>query len=415
MELMLSELKLTMGCTDIGAVAFAAATASSVIEGELLSISILLSPMIYKNALNVSIPYIKTSGIGYAAILGAIISNPDKKLAVFDDITPDIIDKYENIKNQIHVSVDYVESKDPLYIEVECIKTLGTEKNTGKVIIKGNYHSIHAIYKNNQNIYYEDIQTDIVEKNLNLSISEIYEYIFNMNYEDVKLLFKYEEVNKRATEKSKIIKSRSDEFPISYLSYKASQWVFDASEKRMSGEPVTIVSLCGSGNLGITTILPVSCVATYLKTSDLERGRALALAILTVIYIKNKMNIVTTICGSALAGACGVSAAVAYLYDGNLENIKNAIDTSITTVFGVICDGAKESCKFKVSSATGNAVIIGYNSVKGIYAKEGEGIIQHDLNDTINVIAKMNNVSMHSLEKMILDNIKSNIEGEKND
>ena len=122
MELMQSELKLTMGCTDIGAVAFAAATASSVIQGDILSISILLSPMIYKNALNVAIPYIKRSGIGYAAILGSLINNPEKQLAVLDDITPEIIDKYDNIKNQIHVLVDYVESNDPLYIEVECLK-----------------------------------------------------------------------------------------------------------------------------------------------------------------------------------------------------------------------------------------------------------------------------------------------------
>lgn len=414
MELIISELKLTMGCTDIGAVAFAAATASSVIEGKLLSISILLSPMIYKNAINVSIPYIKRSGIGYAAILGALINNPEKMLAVFDDITPEIIDKYETIKNQIHVTVDYVESNDPLYIEVECLKILGAEKNTGKVIIKGNYDSIQTVDKNSQNIYYKDIQTDIVEKDLDLNILEIYKYISNMNYEDVKPLFEYEDVNKKATEKNKIIENKSNQFPISHLSYEAGQWVFDASQKRMSGEPVTVVSLCGSGNLGITTLLPVSCIASYLKTSDLERGKALALAILTAIYIKNKMNIVTTICGSALAGACGVSAAVAYLYNGNLENIKNAIDTSITAVFGVICDGAKESCKFKVSSATRNAVLIGYNSVKGIYAKEGEGIIHHDLNDTINVMAKINNISMYSVEKMILDDIKNNVKGEKN-
>ena len=226
-------------------------------------------------------------------------------------------------------------------------------------------------------------------------------------------MFNYEDINKKATEKSNIIKNISNEFPISYLSYEAGEWVFDASKKRMSGEPVSIISLCGSGNLGITTLLPVSCLASYLKTSDLERGRALALAILTAIYIKNKMNIVTTICGSALAGACGVSAAVAYLYDGKLENIKNAINTSITAIFGIICDGAKESCSFKVSSAVRNAVLIGYNSVKGIYAKEGEGIICHDLNETINAISKMNNTSMYSLEKMILEEIKNNVEGER--
>lgn len=414
MELILSELRLTMGCTDIGAVAFAATTASSVIQGDILSISIILSPMIYKNALHVAIPYIKKSGIEYAAIFGAIISKPEKKLAVLDDITPEIIDKFDKIKNQIYVSVDYVESNEPLYIEVECIKMLAFQKNIGKVIIKGNYDNIQAIYKNNQNIYHEEMETNIEGNNLNLKIEEIYKYISNMSYENVKPLFMYEDINKKATEKSKLIENISNEFPISHLSYEGGEWVFDASKKRMSGEPVTIVSLCGSGNLGITTLLPVSCIASYLKTSDLERGRALALAILTAIYIKSKMNIVTTVCGSALAGACGVSAAVTYLYDGKLENIKNAINTSITAIFGVICDGAKESCSFKVSSAARNAVLIGYNSVKGIYAKEGEGIIYHDLNDTINVISKLNNISMYSLEKMILDKIKNNVEGEKN-
>ena len=409
LELMLSELKLTMGCTDIGAVAFAAAAASSVIDGDILSISVLLSPMIYKNALHVAIPYIKRSGVGYAAIFGALINNPEKRLAVLSDITPEIIDECERIKKQICISVDYVENNDLLYIEVECIKLLGSERNIGKAIIKGNYDRIQTIYKNNEIIYHEDKQIDKEVNSLNLTIEEIYKYISNMNYENVKLLFVSEEINKKATDKSKKTHNIDKKFLISNLSYEAGEWVFDVSKKRMSGEAVNIVSLCGSGNLGITTLLPVSCIASYIGTSSLERGRALALAILTAIYIKSKMNIVTTVCGSALAGACGVSAAVAYLYGGKLEDIKNAINTSITAIFGVVCDGAKESCIFKVSSAARNAVIIGYNSVKGIYAKEGEGIIYHNINDTINVISKLNNISMDLLEKKILENIKSNV------
>jgi L-cysteine desulfidase len=409
MELMLSELKLTMGCTDIGAVAFAAAAASSVIQGDILSISVLLSPMIYKNALHVAIPHIKRSGIGYAAIFGALINNPEKKLAILNDITPEIIDKYESIKKQICVSVDYVENNNLLYIEVECIKLLGSERNIGKAIIKGSYDRIQTIYKNNEIIYHEDKQIDREVKSLNLTIEEIYKYISNMNYETVKLLFESEEINKKATNKSKKTININKNLSISDLSYEAGEWVFDASKKRMSGEAVNIVSLCGSGNLGITTLLPVSCITSYIGNPSLERGKSLALAILTAIYMKSKMNIVTTVCGSALAGACGVSAAVAYLYGGNLENINNAINTSITAIFGVLCDGAKESCTFKVSSAVRNAVIIGYNSVKGIHAKEGEGIIYHDINDTINVISKLNNISMDSLEKKILENIKSNV------
>jgi L-cysteine desulfidase len=409
MELMLSELKLTMGCTDIGAVAFAAAAASSVVHGDILSISVLLSPMIYKNALHVAIPHIKRSGIGYAAIFGALTNNPEKKLAVLNDITPEIIDEYESRKKQICISVDYVENNPLLYIEVECIKLQGSERNIGKAIIKGSYDRIQTIYKNNEIIYHEDKQIDMEVNSLNLTIEEIYKYISNMNCETVKFLFESEEINIKATDKSKKTLNIDKKLPISDLSYEAGEWVFDASKKRMSGEAVNIVSLCGSGNLGITTLLPVSCINSYIGNSSLERGRSLALAILIAIYMKSKMNIVTTVCGSALAGACGVSAAVAYLYGGNLENIKNAINTSITAIFGVLCDGAKESCTFKVSSAVRNAVIIGYNSVKGIHAKEGEGIIYHDINDTISVISKLNNISMDSLEKKILENIKSNV------
>jgi L-cysteine desulfidase len=408
MELMLSELKLTMGCTDIGAVAFAAATASSIIKGDILNISVRLSPMIYKNALHVAIPYIKKSGIGYAAAFGALISNPEKKLTVLDDITPEIIEKYDNIKSKMRVSVDYIENNNPLYIEVECTKITGLEKSIGKAIIEGNYDNIHSIYKNMEMVYHRDKQVNGKGNNFSLKIEEIYKYISNMTYENVKILFVSEEINKQAAEKSGVIHNIDKEFPISDLSYEAGEWVFDASNKRMSGEIVPIVSLCGSGNLGITTLLPISCITSYCESSSLEKGRALALAILTAIYIKKKMNIVTTVCGSAIAGACGVSAAVSYLYGGKLENIKNAIDTSISSVFGVICDGAKGSCSFKISSAVRNAVIIGYNSTKMIYAKEGEGIIYQNLNDTINVISKLNNISMKPLENMILEDIKNN-------
>jgi hypothetical protein len=53
------EFKMTMGCTDPGAVAYAASKAASLLDGELKSIDVVLSKNIYKNAVFVGIPVIK--------------------------------------------------------------------------------------------------------------------------------------------------------------------------------------------------------------------------------------------------------------------------------------------------------------------------------------------------------------------
>jgi L-cysteine desulfidase len=68
-NLLYSDLVNTMGCTDVGAVGFAAAKAGISLDGELLSVDLKLSDLLYKNSLRVGIPGTFRSGVHKAILL----------------------------------------------------------------------------------------------------------------------------------------------------------------------------------------------------------------------------------------------------------------------------------------------------------------------------------------------------------
>ena len=77
-QLLKKERNLALGCTEPGAVAYAAALVGANMEGEAEYIKIRVSGNVLKNALNVGIPGTQLKGIQIAAALGVLVGDPDK-------------------------------------------------------------------------------------------------------------------------------------------------------------------------------------------------------------------------------------------------------------------------------------------------------------------------------------------------
>ncbi|HHX50549.1 MAG TPA: serine dehydratase subunit alpha family protein, partial [Clostridia bacterium] len=193
---------------------------------------------------------------------------------------------------------------------------------------------------------------------------------------------------------------------------KARAYTAAAAEARMSGMKVPITAVAGSGNHGITALLGVLAVAEVEEIEQEKLARALSLCSLVTIYIKSLTNRLTAFCGCGAAAATGVAAAITWLLGGNCRQIGHAMQSVIGSITGMICDGAKESCAFKVSVAAGEAVLVSYLSLMGSYIHSKAGIVAQDILDSMENLGKISDPGMKETDKVILEIIR-NMEQEK--
>jgi len=176
-----------------------------------------------------------------------------------------------------------------------------------------------------------------------------------------------------------------------------------ACDARMSGAKLPAMSSAGSGNHGLTAVLPVWAVKDYVNGIE-ERDVLKAICLSHVItgYIKSHTGRLSAICGCSVAAGAGATAAITWLMGGNIDHISGAIKNLISDLAGVICDGAKESCALKLSTAAGTAVQSALFSLHGINVKESDGIIALSPEQTMKNIGEISTQGMVETDRTVL-------------
>ena len=111
-----------------------------------------------------------------------------------------------------------------------------------------------------------------------------------------------------------------------------------ASEARMSGSRLPVMSTAGSGNQGITAFLTNFVVAEENNIPEEQLIRCLALTNLITIFIKSYTRTLSAMCGSGIAAGTGASAGIVYLLGGNKEQILGAMRNMVGSIAGIICE-----------------------------------------------------------------------------
>ena len=70
----------------------------------------------------------------------------------------------------------------------------------------------------------------------------------------------------------------------------------------MDGAPITVMSNSGSGNQGISSMLPVLTFAEEQGASREATTRAIMLSSLLVVYIKQLLGRLSCLCGMVVSG-----------------------------------------------------------------------------------------------------------------
>ncbi|MBI0580882.1 serine dehydratase subunit alpha family protein [Neobacillus cucumis] len=406
------ELVVALGCTEPVAIALAAATAKSYAKGNIQKIHLYASGNIIKNAKSVGIPGMSAKGLDFAAALGAAAGDPDKKLEVLHGLTAE--DELLALKliEAGKVTTGQADTPKRLYIEV----VLQTDQQTAKVVISDNHSNITLIEVDGKTVFLggcENIGIQTDEEALEeLTIDEVYDWLLTVDPHDLDLVIKSIELNRKIgieglsgeyglnvgrTIKENVIKGYlSDDLATAAMSLAAA-----GSDARMAGSTLPVMANTGSGNQGIAVTLPVVAVAEKLKVSEEKMIRAVALSHLVTIHIKSKFGRLSALCGVTAAGM-GASAAIVFLLDGGLPQIKAAIQNTIGNVSGMICDGAKAGCAMKVSTCSNVAVQSALLSLNNQAIQSTDGFIHDDVEKSIESFCKLGNEGTRQTDQLIL-------------
>ena len=415
LDLLKQELVFALGCTEPIAVALAAAYARRAINAEPDTIEVHLSGNVLKNGMGVGIPGSNLIGLHIASALGAIGGMPDAQLEVLKNINEEHIRLAKLYVEQGKVVIKESKNSEKLYIEVICRK----DDHYGKVVIKGNHTNVVLIEHDNKVIFDRKEQSGFVVKNnerfseIKLTIEEIFRFATKIPFEEVEFILGYAEINmalaKEGIKKGyglhvgkTMMESIKKGVMGNDVTNKAMAFASAASDARMSGCPLPAVANSGSGNQGVTIMVPILVYAEYLKVDREKLARALVLGNLVSIHIKTHLGRLAALCGVVIA-ATGASSAITYLHGGNLKNTDAAIMNMAGNISGMFCDGAKPGCAMKVATSVNAAVQSAILAMNNRVISETEGIIGENVEKTIINLAKLGSEGMQETDKMILD------------
>ena len=400
------------GCTEPIAIAYAASIAAEHLKGEIKEVNIYLSKNVIKNALGVGIPGTGGVGIEIAAALGISIQKSYKKLTILSNFTEDELKKAKEIVDKNIINIKQKNTNKALYIEVELL----SETSKAKVIIEDTHTNVTLIECDDEIIMdnNSEVSEDLEEDYKLFKIADIYNFAKEVDFDHIKFILESAKMNEKVSEEglkgdyglqvgSKIIQKGNFNLFSNDASNKIIAASAAASDARMDGCAMPIMTTAGSGNQGIACSIPVAQTARLLDKSEEELARALVLSNLVTIRIKKHMGRLSPLCGAGIAGATGASCGITYLLGGDLENINYCINNMISDLSGMICDGAKETCALKIATGTNAAIQCANLAINGISATANDGIVAKDVEETIESIETLIQNGFKNVDDTILN------------
>ena len=404
-----------LGCTEPVCVALAAADASKAIGGTVSKINVKVNANIYKNGMSAGIPNFHTVGLHYAAAIGAVLKNPERQLELLQDVTEDTVAMVNRLVEDSAVSVTIDETHTGLYVNCEVY----TENGTGLTIIKGAHTNIILTKVNDAVLFEKEMKSasgddSVVEALKNMTIAEIRTLVDSASEEELAFMMDGVAMNEALSDYSltheigigaaKTFRENIGTKLIGDdLMSRIMMRVMSAAENRLDGCPYPTMSSAGAGTKGLVVILPISETAKVLGVSKEKTVKALAFGHLLNRYINAYVGKLAAVCSCCMASSTAACAAMTWLLGGNDEQIGFAIRNMTGTITGMICDGGKVGCAFKVSASSAAALTNAIMAVNQVALRVTDGICADTAEQCIKNIGQIANPGMVQTDKEILD------------
>lgn len=405
-DILKNQVVPALGCTEPGAVAYAAARAKEILGSDVKELKIYADKNIIKNSMSVGIPGTNEHGIIFAAALALVVGKSEYKLEVLKDVDNKSIDKALKIVESNIISLQ-LENIQGLYIKAEALG----ENDTCSVTIRNSHTNIISEVKNGQVILDNALNTETSGEIRNeikrYCINDLIKFASEAPIEDIAFIQNGIDLNMRIAQAglqgqtgvglgNYFYNSAKDVFSM------AKAYTAAASEARMSGYLLPVMSSAGSGNHGLVAIIPVSYVGMAEKIQNEKIIRAVTLSHLVTIFVKAHLGSLSPVCGCGVAAGVGCAVGLTYLLDGDINQIKGSINNMVAGISGMLCDGAKLGCSYKLSISVDAAVDASEMALKNIFIPDDNGILGDTPEKTILNLAHVSNIGMKNTDDEIL-------------
>lgn len=412
-ELLVSILKdqvvPALGCTEPTAVAYAAAKAKELLEEEVETLDILVDRNVLKNGKEVGIPGTNEKGIVVAAALGLVVGKSEYKLEVLKEVTNESLEEALKIIDKNMINLDLKKDVTGLYIEV----IAKGKNNTSKVVIKKTHLNVVLLEQNGQCVSSQNEKEEAAKPSLRdrikeFTIADLKEFVDTIEFEKIKFINEGIIMNRRMADDDlkynlgiglgNMLNNENKS-----LEQSAKAITSAASEARMAGHPLPVMSSAGSGNHGLVAILPIAIIGEGMNLDNEKIVRAVTLSHLVTVYIKSYTGSLSPVCGCGVAAGVGASAGLSYLLGGTFEQIGGAIKNMIAGISGMICDGAKIGCSYKLAISVNAAVDAAKMANKNVFIPSRDGILDDSIEKTIQNLGRVSNEGMANTDDIILE------------
>ncbi|MEK3836278.1 MULTISPECIES: L-cysteine desulfidase family protein [unclassified Paenibacillus] len=416
LEVLHKEIMPAEGCTEPIAVAYAVSLAAELVEEEITGIELFLSGNIIKNAMGVGIPGTGQTGLPIAAALGAVVRRSERKLEILSGLTPAELASAEGLLERKLLEVELKDTPEKLYIEAR----VHSKNHTATAILVKEHTNVQYLAKDGQRLEPKMDKADCGDplsldpEVYSVSLEDIYAFVQNTPFGDLRFLLEGAVMNKAISEEGlrgeyglQVGRKMSQQSALNLFGADVANRIIAAtaaaSDARMDGSAMPVMTTAGSGNQGIACTMPVIALAELLGKDEETLARAMALSNLITIHVKHYIGRLSPLCGSGIAGGVGAGSGIVYLMGGTLAQIKHSIQNTIASTSGMICDGAKPTCALKISTATNAAIQSATLAMNNISASPSDGVIFEKVEDTIKNMETLVQEGLAATDQAILN------------
>ncbi len=444
-EFLAEEVKPALGCTEPGAVALAVAKAKEYLQGTVTQAKIIVSDGIFKNGASVGIP--GTAGMkgnNIAAALSILQGNASYGLEVLKDCKPEIIPQAVELLNQHCIEIHADTNFHGVYIHAHLTDDAG---HTAQCIIEDQHDNIVKIYQDDVVVHNAQTSQEtnesttalpsIAERIRHMSYSQVVAILETMTSADVDYLLQGSRMNMDMALKGvemplglqtgRTIMQNIPLLPagrdLASQSLRIKAYTAAAADARMGGLKEAVMSSAGSGNHGLTAIIPITMMSQVSDINSTQLAEALAFSHLSTSYIKSRLGRLSPVCGCTACAGAGAAAGLVYMLapetqtretaqqnapinQAKINKAANAMAIILGNLAGMICDGAKDTCALKVGTAALEACHAALLALEGHYP-ELQGIVDEGIENTVSNLEAISRQGMKDMDKVIINIVEA--------
>lgn len=448
-----NEVKPALGCTEPGAVAYAASIAARHCPGEPEHVALSLSLSMFKNGRDVGIP--GTGGLRgnrLAAALGVLAGDAGKGLMALEGIDAAAVERARAFLEAGCVSEEVVEGVPGVYVAV----TLVCEGHTVTVTVAGRHDRVASVVRDGVVLACASgqgghgdrgeegdsggaagpgVADDAAgpagpvptpcEPSVAYAEPPLPAYLEELRELDFSRLWALAGEIDDALE-AELLRGASMNMDVARMGLE-SGWGLGvghtlaahaaaadlharirfmagaAADVRMAGAPQPVMSSAGSGNHGITATVPVVVAAEGVEASRRTLAEALALSHLVTGYLKAHTGRLTPICGCSVAAGAGAAAGIVRVLGGTAVQAERAVASLMASLMGMLCDGAKGSCGLKVATAAGEAYAAALLGMDNRGVQRPEGVVNPDIATTARALARLSREGFAAADAVMVE------------